>query len=155
MTTTFRSICLVAAAATAFAACGGRDTDTAADTAALAPAPAPAATASVTSTELGKRLGSNRRVVDTTTVFAPRDTVYLSVITENTTPSSMLVARWSFQDGQVVDSTSQAVAAAEAGSQSVTEFHVANPRGWPVGRYTVDVTLDAQQVASRTFEVRR
>lgn len=152
MITTLRSTLVLVAASSVLVACGKKDAAPAADTAAVAAPPPPAA---VTSTELGKRLGANRRVTDTTSVFARRDTIYISVITEHTTPTSTLMARWTFQNGQVVDSTSQTVAAAEAGSQSVTEFHVSNPRGWPVGKYTVDVMLDGQQATSRSFEVRR
>ena len=154
MIITLRSTLALVTAASVLTACGKKDEAPAVDTtAAMAPVPAPPA--AVTSTELGKRLGPNSRVADTTSVFARRDTVYLSVITENTTPTSTLMARWKFQNGQVVDSTSQTVAAAGSGSQSVTEFHVANPRGWPAGKYAVDVLLDGQQVASRSFEVRR
>ncbi|MCC6930565.1 MAG: hypothetical protein IT359_16375 [Gemmatimonadaceae bacterium] len=118
-----------------------------------APAPPPA---TVSTIELGKKLGPNKRVTDTTSVFGRRDTFYLAVVTENTAPSATLVAKWSFQTGQTVDSTSQAVAAPDsANTVSVTEFHVAKPSGWPVGKYKVEVWLDGVSKGSRDFEVKR
>jgi len=139
----------------ALAACGRRDAGPAADTT-MVIAPPPAAP-SVTAIQVGKRLGPDRRVSDTTSVFAPRDTLYVSVVTENAGPSARLTARWTFQTGQVVDSTAQAVAPSgdAAGTMSVTEFHVVKPDGWPVGTYTVELWLDNTAVGSRQVQVRR
>lgn len=125
------------------------------DSMATATPPMPAAAAVVSTIELGRQLGPNNRVTDATTVFAPRDTVYLVVVTDNTTPTSNLTARWTFEGGQVVDSTSQPVARSDAAdTQAVTEFHISKPDGWPVGRYTVDILLDGASVGTREFEVR-
>lgn len=138
------------------AACGRKDAGPVADTTmAVAPPPAPAP--SVTAIDVGRHLGADRRVSDTTSVFAPRDTLYVSVVTENAGPTARLTARWKFQDGQVVDSTSQTVAASAAatGTMSVTEFHAVKPDGWPVGTYTVDLWLDNTPVGSRQVTVRR
>ena len=138
----------------AVAACSKKDAEPAPDT---TPAPAPPANPTVSTIELGRRIGSDKRVTDTTSVFARRDTIYLAVVTDNTSPTTNLTARWSFvSTGQVVDSTAQAVApSASAGTVSVTEFHIAKPSGWPPGKYKVDVTMDGQSVGSREFEVRR
>lgn len=111
--------------------------------------------ASVSNLALGKRIGPDGRVTDTTSVFSPRDTVYATVVTTNASPQTVLVARWMFQNGQLVDSTSQRVAGTQGGSPAVTEFHVSNPQGWPVGRYTVAVMHDGREAATRQFEVRR
>lgn len=138
------------------AACGRKDAGPVADTT-MAVTPPPAAAPSVTTILVGKHLGPDRRVSDTTSVFGPRDTLYVSVVTENAGPTARLTARWKFQDGQVVDSTSQTVAASAAatGTMSVTEFHAVKPDGWPVGTYTVDLWLDSTPVGSRQIEVRR
>ena len=46
----------------------------------------------------------------------------------------MLTAKWSFQTGQMVDSTSQAVALTDAtNTTAVTGFHLVKPAGWPAG----------------------
>jgi hypothetical protein len=141
-------------AALVLAACGRQDTDTMVDSVATA-APTPAATPSVTVIETGKSVGANMRVTEATTTFAANDTIYLAVVTDNAPATATLTAKWTYQDGQVVDSTTQAVAPATAGGMtSVTQFHVVKPGGWPTGTYTVEVLLDGRSVGTRTVEVR-
>lgn len=141
------------------AACGGRDdTGAAIDSPAAAtpPTTTPSTTASsaVTSIDVGKSVDAEKRVTSATTTFAPRDTMYVSVTTENAPANAMLTAKWTYQDGQVVDSLTQAVAAATAtGGPTVTEFHLARPSGWPAGRYTVEVLLNGQSVGTREITV--
>ena len=137
-------------------ACGRKDdaADAAADSAAAAPAPPPPAM--VTIIETGKHIDANKRVVDTTSAFAPNDTLYVSVVTSNATPTTTVKTVVTFQDGQVVDSSSQAVAApATTGGTSVTEFHLTKPGGWPTGDYTIEVWLDGQSAGTRTVAVKR
>ena len=143
-------LAIVAVAALALNGCGRKD-EPPADSAVAAPAPA-APMASVTTIETGKHIDANKRVVDTTTVFAPNDTMYVAVVTANATPSSTLKTLVTFQDGQVVDSSSQTV---QSGPSSVTEFHLVKPGGWPTGDYTVEIMLDGQSVGTRRLTVRR
>ena len=149
------SIGLAALALLSLAACGKKDEPASADTAiAVAPAPAPAA--SISTMEMGKHIGPNKRVTEVTSEFGINDTLYLAVVTENSTPTSMLTAKWTFQTGQVVDSTSQPVAATDAtNTASVTEFHVVKPTGWPVGKYTVEIWLDGVSAGTRDIEVKK
>ena len=142
-------LAIVAVAALALNGCGRKD-EPPADSAVAAPAPAPMA--SVTTIETGKHVDANKRVVDTTTVFAPNDTMYVAVVTANATPSSTLKTLVTFQDGQVVDSSSQSV---QAGPSSVTEFHLVKPGGWPTGDYTVEIMLDGMSAGTRRLTVRR
>lgn len=138
------------------AACGGRDdTGAAVDSPAAATPPAITTPSSaVTSIDVGKSIDADRRVTSATTTFSPRDTMYVSVTTQNAPPNAMLTAKWTFQDGQVVDSLTQSVAAATAtGGTTVTEFHLARPSGWPAGRYTVEVLLNGQSVGTREITV--
>jgi hypothetical protein len=138
----------------AIVACGRSDTDTTIDSVASAE-PAPAAVPTVTVIETGKSVGANMRVTESITSFARNDTIYLAVVTDNAPATSTLTAKWTFQDGQVVDSTTQSVAPATAGGMtSVTQFHVAKPSGWPAGTYTVEVLLDGRSVGTRTVEVK-
>ena len=141
--------------ALATAACAKKEQPPA-DSAAAAPAPMP--TAAVTTIEVGKSIDASKRITDTTSTLMPRDTMYISVVTSNATPITMLKTVVTFQDGQVVDSTSQAVATATAGGMggsSVTEFHLTKPGGWPTGDYTVEVFLDGQSAGTRTIKVNR
>ncbi len=92
------------------AACSKADTPRA-DTTAMAPMPpAPAPAATISTIETGKHLGANKRVIASDSVFGTKDTLYVAVVTTNSTPSSTITAKWTFQSGQMVDSTSQTVA---------------------------------------------
>lgn len=135
-------------------ACAKKEEAPMADSAAAAPMTPPPAVATVSILELGKAIGPNMRVTETTETFKASDTIYLSVVTENAAQGSMLTAKWTFQDGQVVDSTSQPVAPPSATEPtSVTEFHISKPGGWPAGKYTVEVILDGASKGSKTFDV--
>jgi hypothetical protein len=129
------------------AGCGNRETDTGATE-----EPASTATAGVEITEvtLGKAVGADKAVSEATTTFEPTDTIYVSVRTEGTAPSATLAARWTFEDGQVVDESSQTIAPT---GPEVTEFHISKPDGWPVGSYEVAISLDGQPVESQSFTV--
>ncbi len=148
-------LAVTALALLTLAACGKKDQPAAADTPiAVAPAPAPAA--AISTIETGKHIGPNKRVTEATSEFGPKDTLYLSVVTENSTPTTMLTAKWSFQTGQMVDSTSQAVALTDAtNTTAVTEFHLVKPTGWPVGKYKVELWLDGVSAGTRDIEVKK
>ena len=61
-----------------------------------------------------------------------------------------LNAKWTYQDGQTVDSQDKDVA---AGPQ-VSDFSISKPDGWPAGKYKVEISLDGNVVQSRDFEVK-
>ena len=94
-------------------------------------------------------MGADKRVLAARSSFGVKDSIIASVYTENTAPGAVLTAKWTFQTGQTVDSTSQTVAA----SPAVTEFHIVKKSAWPVGRYTLDVWLDGTPAGSQQFDV--
>ena len=121
-----------------------------------APAPAPAAaTASVGSVDLGNAVGADMKVAAASATFKPKDTIYASVATTTSdataTVPGKLAAKWSFQDGQVVNEESKDVNLSGAGT---TEFHIAKPDGFPAGKYKVEISLDGNVVQSKDFEVK-
>ena len=105
----------------------------------------------VTDVTLGRSIGGDRSVTDRTETFKPNDTIYASVATDGRAQSVTLRARWTFEDGQLVDESSRTISPQ---GQERTEFHISKPDGWPVGRYTVDILLDGASVGTREFEVR-
>jgi hypothetical protein len=119
------------------------------------PEPAPAATASVTSVSLGNAVGADMKVATPSTTFAPKDTIYASVTTSTSDPAASipakLAARWSFEDGQVVNEESKDLNLSGAGD---TEFHIDQPEGLPAGKYKVEISLDGNVVQSKDFEVK-
>jgi hypothetical protein len=112
-----------------------------------APAPA-AAAATVTGVELGSAVGADNRVTAPTATFAATDTIHASVATDG--PGGNLTAKWSYQDGQTVESQDKVVA---AGPQ-VTDFSISKPGGWPLGKYKLEVLLNGSVIQTRELEVR-
>jgi hypothetical protein len=116
-----------------------------------APAAAVPAPFLVTAVQLGSALGPEKRVVAARTAFAPGDTIYASVLTDGNSAGVTLAARWTYEDGQVVNESQQTIASA---GPATTEFHIAKPSGWPAGRYKVEVIADGRVAAAREFVVR-
>lgn len=124
-----------------------------------APAPAPtpraAATASVTQVQLGNTAGPDGRVTMESNSFAPSDTVTASVSTNTSDPmasvSGKLSAKWTYQDGQVINEQEQSFSFTGPG---VTNFQISKPDGWPAGNYTLTVSLDGKPAQTIEFFVR-
>jgi hypothetical protein len=106
---------------------------------------------SVSDVKLGRSLGADKRVSDQTDEFRPTDVIYAVVETRGTNPNTELRARWTYQDGQVVDESSRNISAA---GEDVTEFHISKPSGWPKGKYSVQILLNGSPVESEDFEVK-
>jgi hypothetical protein len=114
--------------------------------------PPPVAPLAVSSLDLGKAIGPDKRVVEAKLDFGPRDTVYASVGTTGASTSAMLTAKWTFQTGQTVDSTMQAIA---PNGPAVTEFHIMKKSAWPVGKYKVAILLNGAPAMEKDFEVKK
>ncbi len=120
-----------------------------------APAPAPAATASVTGVDLGNAVGADMKVSAPMTSFGKKDTIIAAVSTKTSDPAAKvpgkLTAKWTFQDGQVVNEESQDLSFTGDG---VTDFRIAKPDGFPAGNYKVEVSLDGTVAQSKDFAVK-
>jgi len=152
----------VLALALAFAACSRSETPPASpDSPAATPpvdaaapsgsgASTPRSVARVASVQLGSALDPSKRVVEPKSAFAPTDTIYVSIDTLGSDAPVALTARWTFEDGQLVNETSKTAAA----GASTTEFEVAKPSGWPAGSYQVEILADGATATVQRFEVR-
>ena len=111
------------------------------------PAPAPAGV-TVTTVDLGNAVGTDNRVTTPATSFAGTDTIHASVATDGA--GGNLTARWTFQDGRVVDTQDKTI---PAGAQ-VTDFSISKPDGWPAGHYKLEVMNNGMVVQTREFDVK-
>lgn len=125
--------------------CGPRDRDANGDAAGTD------AALRVSNVILGTSIGADNRVTNRTAEFGARDTIYAVVETNRSTAGGTLAAHWKFEDGQTVDESSRTI---PANNEAVTEFHIVNPSGWPVGRYTVEILLDGAPARTEVFTVR-
>ncbi len=105
----------------------------------------------ITHIDVGRSVTAEKTIAEKTDSFRPADTFYLSVGTDGSGPSATLTARWTYQDGQVVDESRQDIA--PTGRATVTEFHLSKPDGWPAGGYKVEVLLNGASAGTREFKV--
>jgi hypothetical protein len=136
----------------ALAACQRSETRTAPAPTPPVAAPAPAAPSfRVTAIDLGREVGADRRVAAPISQFAPTDTIYASVVSDGSSPTVTLRARWSYEDGQIVNESSETISPS---GPAATEFHIAKPDGWPAGRYRVEISANGMPAGTKEFEVR-
>lgn len=106
---------------------------------------------SISEVQVGRRLSADNRVSEMTTKFSPRDTIYAVAVTQGSSPSATVTARWTYEDGgQVVKEDSRTIA---PNGMEATEFHISKPSGWPKGKYRVTLTLGGSS-QSKDFEVK-
>jgi hypothetical protein len=128
------------------AACGNKAPDTGGTTGTTG-----TSTVKVSDVSLGRAIGADKAISDSTDNFRPNDTIYASVATDGTAPSATLRVKWTFEDGQTVDESTRTIA---PGGRERTEFHISKPNGWPAGKYKVEVFLNDQSAGTKTFDVK-
>lgn len=104
----------------------------------------------VAAVDLGTSITADRKVTAPAATFAPTDTIYASVTTEGAAPGVTLTARWTYEDGQLVDEATQTLVPA---GPATTAFRIARPDGWPTGRYKVEISADGTVVMAKEFLV--
>jgi len=146
-----RSLTVVAFAFAALVACSKERNESAGDVTPGATATPPAAsTVAVADIDVGRAV-ANAKITDKTNDFKATDTVYTSVHTTGTATAATVMARWTFEDGQVVQESSQSIAPT---GDAYTEFHISKPGGLPKGKYKVEVFLDSKSAGTKDFEVK-
>jgi hypothetical protein len=108
----------------------------------------PATGVTVTTVDLGNAVGADNRVTAPATSFATTDPVHASVATDGA--GGNLTAKWTFQDGQVIDTQDKTV---PAGAQ-VTDFSISKPGGWPAGHYKLEISDNGMVVQTREFDIK-
>ena len=104
----------------------------------------------VSQIDMGRSLNADKTINDNTDSFKPNDTIYASIVTEGTAATATLKARWTYQEGQVVNESTQTIAPT---GDARTEFHISKPDGWPPGKYKLEVFLNGSSAATRDVEV--
>ena len=104
--------------------------------------PSPTEVVQVVDVDLGNAIGADKRVTAETDDFKPTETVYAVVSTQGTATNTPLTARWTFQDGQTVEETTQNISVS---GPAVTEFHVSK----------VEILLNGASVQTKEFEVKK
>jgi hypothetical protein len=151
----FRPAALLAlVAAVALGACAKKEPPPPPPTAVPAPTAVPTPVPfKVTSVDLGKSIGDDKKIKDASAAFGPKDTIYAAISSEGAAAKATLKARWTFgAKGQLVNEETRDIAPA---GPAVMEFHIVKPSGWPVGKYKLEVSADGAPVATKDFEVKK
>jgi len=119
----------------------------------MVPIPPTAAPAvNITSVDLGKALGPDKKVAATMDVFGPKDTIFTVVSTDGTAASSTIHYKVTAPDGTTtVKEDSKTIAPTGPAN---TEFSIQKPSGWPRGTYKVEVSIDGGPVTTKTFTIK-
>ncbi|HMF88003.1 MAG TPA: hypothetical protein VK575_07970 [Gemmatimonadaceae bacterium] len=140
----------------ALAACNKKDDTTLTDTTSLGTTTATieldTAPVRVSDIQTGKSVGSDKKVGNQTSEFGVRDTMYVAVITDGAAKNARLTTKWTYNDKQVVDETTQTIS--PAGGETATEFHVNKKTAWPKGKYKVEVLLNGVSAGTKDLEVK-
>ena len=138
------------------AACNKKNDTTLTDTTSLGTTTATVAVDTapirVSDIQVGKGVGSDKKIGNPTTSFGVRDTMYVSVITDGAAKDAKITTKWTFNGKQVVKESSQTIS--PTGGTTATEFHVDKKSAWPVGKYTVEVILNGVSAGTKDLEVK-
>ena len=105
----------------------------------------------VSDVEIGKSINEDKTIKDNTDDFGVRDTIYASVKTEGAASNATLLARWTYQDNQVVEEQSQTV---NATGDMITSFRLTKATAWPKGNYKLTILLNGAEVETEDFEIK-
>ncbi len=100
---------------------------------------------------LGTSLDSDNLVTKPKTVFGTKDKIYASVLSNGKHQGLTIKARWTAPDGSLVAETEQALVPVKG---TVSTFSVGNSQPWPIGAYTLDISLNGQVQRTVSFEVK-
>jgi len=118
-----------------------------------APPPAAPAGIAVSSINVGKAIGQDKKITTASTEVAEGDTMYASIDTTGA-GSAKLEAKWTYsRDGKTAPVQEQSLKLETMGP-ATNEFHIAKPDGWPAGEYTVEISLDGKPVGSKKMTVK-
>jgi hypothetical protein len=116
-----------------------------------ASAPARVELSSVT---LGKAVGDDAQTTTPADVFAAGDTIHASVSTEGA-GSATLSAKWTFDKKRRREILAEVTVTIAPTGPTTTAFGLARPAGLPPGDYELEIVLDGQSVATRSFKVQK
>lgn len=102
----------------------------------------------VTDVQLGRSLNADNSVRDHATSFAPRDSIYVAVLTQGK-GSATLSIRFTL-GGRVLNEPKKQVSYTDS---AATDFGLQTGWGFPTGQYTAEVFMDGQPVGVRKFRV--
>jgi hypothetical protein len=100
---------------------------------------------------LGTALDADNLVAKPKTQFGTKDKIYASVLSNGKHQGLNIKARWTAPDGSLVAETEQALVPIKG---TVSTFSIGNTQPWPIGAYTLDISLNGLVQRTVSFEVK-
>ena len=100
---------------------------------------------------LGTSLDADNLVTKPKTLFGSKDKIYASVLSNGKHQGLTIKARWTAPDGSLVADTEQALVPIKG---TVSTFSISNNQPWPIGAYTLEVSLNGVVQRTVSFEVK-
>jgi len=149
---TLRSGAIIAAVTTALLACGKKDDTATTTTIDTTAAMTPASVVEVSDVDLGRAVGTDKKITDKTDTFKPTDQIFASVHTHGSAPTAKIAAKWMYENGTPVSENSETITPS---GDAYTNFHIAKASPWPTGKYTLHVLLDDREVKTVDFTIKK
>ena len=111
-----------------------------------------AAPFSVQGVEVGKAIGADKRVTSADDCFLTEGHDLRLGRDRRRRAQQDARGQVDVRRHKVVKTDSQTIAPT---GPAATEFHIAKPSGWPVGKYKVDITVDGSSAGTKEFEVKK
>jgi hypothetical protein len=102
----------------------------------------------VVAIQTGKSLNTDHSVGNHATSFRPKDTMYVSVLS-NGRGAGTITVKWSF-GGQVVHEATKKVS---YNDQAATDFRFQAADDFPIGDYAIEVIVDGKSLETRRVKV--
>ena len=118
------------------------------DTAAGTVESATRGTLAVLKIDVGRHAGPDKKIVDETSTFSPKDTIYASVNMTGTAREGSVVSKWMLPDGSEVEQRADS-----ASTSGNLLFFLTKPEGLAKGKYTFRVLVDGREVRSESVTV--
>lgn len=100
---------------------------------------------------LGTSLDSDNLVANPKAQFGTKDKIYASVLSAGKHQGLSIKAKWSAPDGTLIAETEQALVPTNG---TVSTFSISHDQPWPVGAYTLDISLNGLVQKTLAFEIK-
>ena len=115
------------------------------------PAPPPPPPFVIKNMELGSAVGIDNRVTAPASTYNPKDTIYLSVLSDGVAPAVVLRAKWTYGPKGIL--VSQQTESISSLGPKATKFPISKPSGFPLGSYTVELFANDTSAGTKHFDV--
>ena len=118
------------------------------------PPPAPPPPAAVGGVTLGSAIGADKKVTTAAESFGPKATIYASIDTTGTGKGTVIKAKWTFAGKKGAVPVNEESQTLDLDGPATNEFHLTKKTPWPKGSYDVEIFLNDNSAAKKSFTIK-